>query len=102
MQDSPEACATFTVQVVFALAERAICRQVAVAPGTSIGEAVAASGIALELGLDLTRLRVGVFGRLRRTSDPASEGDRIEIYRPLVVDPNAARLRRAATKAARR
>ena len=59
-------------------------------------------GIALELGLDLTRLRVGVFGRLRRTSDPASEGDRIEIYRPLVVDPNAARLRRAATKAARR
>jgi putative ubiquitin-RnfH superfamily antitoxin RatB of RatAB toxin-antitoxin module len=38
---------------------------------------------------------VGVYGRLVALDDVLREGDRVEILRPLVADPKAARRRRA-------
>jgi putative ubiquitin-RnfH superfamily antitoxin RatB of RatAB toxin-antitoxin module len=45
--------------------------------------------------VDLANSVLGIFGRLTRTDHALQDGDRIEIYRPLVVDPKAARRARA-------
>jgi putative ubiquitin-RnfH superfamily antitoxin RatB of RatAB toxin-antitoxin module len=53
-------------------------------------------------GLDVAQAAVGVFGR--RVEDPGShtlsDGDRVEIYRPLRVDPMESRRRRAKARRA--
>lgn len=46
--------------------------------------------------IDLTVQQVGVFGKIKALTDRLSEHDRIEIYRPLTVDPKVARARRVA------
>ena len=45
--------------------------------------------------VDLEKQDFGVFGKRARLDDPLAEGDRVEIYRPLAVDPKEARRRRA-------
>ena len=74
---------------------------VTVADGATLETAIKASGIGERFaGLDLTSHQVGVWGRIRARQSAARAGDRIEIYRPLVVDPNTARQRRVAKKVA--
>ncbi len=46
-------------------------------------------------GIDLDHAPVGIFGRPAGRDQPLNDGDRIEIYRPLAVDPKAARRARA-------
>jgi uncharacterized protein len=50
--------------------------------------------------IDLERQRVGVWGRLRTLDAPLRDRDRVEIYRPLLVDPKEARRRRHARQRA--
>ncbi|MFP4683497.1 MAG: RnfH family protein, partial [Ectothiorhodospira sp.] len=40
--------------------------------------------------------KVGIYGKLTRLDAPLRDRDRVEIYRPLIADPRAARRRRAA------
>ena len=73
-----------------------------VAANATLAEAVEASGILLrhpEINRPVARL--GVWGKAKRGDTPVHAGDRIEIYRQLVVEPNAARLARAAKISAR-
>ena len=44
--------------------------------------------------IDLAKAKVGVWGRVVPLSHGLREGDRVEIYRPLVVDPKEARRQR--------
>ena len=60
----------------------------------TLADALAASGLVERHGLDLSSLRVGVWGKARETSTPLRERDRVEIYRPLKVDPKEARRQR--------
>lgn len=46
--------------------------------------------------IDLAVNKVGVFGKAAALTATLSDGDRIEIYRPLIADPKEARKRRAA------
>lgn len=74
-----------------------------VAANATLSEAVEASGLLSrhpEINWSLARL--GVWGKTKRADTLVCEGDRIEIYRALVVEPNAARLARAAKKLARK
>lgn len=50
--------------------------------------------------IDLRNNKVGIFGRLAKLTDIVQEGDRIEIYRPLLADPKEIRRKRAAEQAA--
>lgn len=87
---------TIRVEIAYALPENQCLLMVDVAPGSSIETALRASGIlALFPHIDLTKQKVGVFGRVHPLSDLVSEGDRIEIYRPLWQDPKEARRARA-------
>ena len=46
--------------------------------------------------LDLNRVEVGVFGRRVGSEELLQHGDRVELYRPLQLDPKEARRRRAS------
>ena len=88
---------TITVEVVFALAERQELVTVTVPSGSSAGEAVERSAIARMFPeQDLSVCTIGVWGRLVDRDHRLQHGDRIEIYRPLLIDPREARRQLAA------
>ena len=72
------------------------------APGATVLQALQACGIAADLpGLELSGETVGVWGRKAGLDDVVQEGDRIEVYRPLRVDPKVARRERFRSQGAR-
>ena len=97
--------AAIAIEVVYATAERQWLLACEVPAGTSVSAALRLSGLAEQVpGLDLAHCPVGIFGKL--VSDPAARqvqaGERLEVYRPLLVDPLEARKRRAAKARAAR
>ena len=85
------------VEVAYALPEAQTVLTVAVPAGASLEQAIRRSGILERFPeIDLSSNPVGIFSRKARLQDRVSAGDRIEIYRPLRIDPKAARRRRAA------
>lgn len=87
----------FVVSVVWApQAGREEAARLKVAPGTTIAQAVAASGLAaFQPAHGAEGTKYGVWGKRAAPESPVADGDRIEIYRPLQVDPKLARARRA-------
>ena len=82
------------VEVVYALPGAHDFSALALAPGSTVADALAASGVAARHpGIDLSRL--GIFGRRVGRDTPLADGDRVEIYRPLALDPKEARRERA-------
>ncbi|KNH07062.1 UPF0125 protein yfjF [Candidatus Burkholderia brachyanthoides] len=62
--------------------------------GATVREAIEASGVlARHPEIDLATQKVGVFGKLRPLDAALAELDRVEIYRPLKVEPKTARQR---------
>ena len=59
------------------------------APGATVAEALAQSGWALPDGV-----QVGVWGRVCGTEKALRDRDRVELYRPLAIDPKEARRQR--------
>lgn len=68
--------------------------------GATAAEAVERSGLVGELGLDAKTLRYAIFGQAVRADTPLADGDRVELTRPLLADPKAARRQRAAAPSA--
>ena len=67
--------------------------------GSNINQAISRSGVLKHFPeIDLTVNKVGVFSKIQSLDTLLCEGDRIEIYRPLVADPKEARRRRAKNK----
>lgn len=83
------------VAVVYADPEIQIEKWVAIDAGSTVGEAIAASNIAASLPIGFKPTATGIFGQLVEASDRVRDGDRIELYRPLLIDPKEARRRRA-------
>ena len=87
-----------TVSVAYADAQRQIVRAVALDQGARVADAIRCSGIAAELPADFRAEAIGVFGRRVSESTLLRDGDRVELYRPLRVDPKQARRRRAESQ----
>ncbi len=90
------------VEVAFARPDRQEIIRLQVEEGTSAVEAVRRSGIAAVFPeIDPEKDDMGIFGKVIK--DPSAhelrDGDRVEIYRPLKIDPKQARLNRAKKKA---
>jgi putative ubiquitin-RnfH superfamily antitoxin RatB of RatAB toxin-antitoxin module len=84
------------IEVVYALPLRQDVISLELAEGATVGQALAASGMqARHPLLDLRLVRVGVWGRPAALDARLSDGDRVEIYRPLQADPKELRRRRA-------
>ncbi|GAB5100118.1 RnfH family protein [Caballeronia sp. LP006] len=65
--------------------------------GATVREAIEVSGVLKQHPeIDLSTQKVGVFGKAQPLDTALSDFDRVEIYRPLKVDPKTARLRRVA------
>jgi uncharacterized protein len=97
MADGEEA--TIQAAVVYAEPRRARLFEARVPAGSSVRQAIRACGILEAIPeLALRELEVGVFGHSCRLDDPVRDGDRIEVYRPLLIDPKEARRQRAALK----
>lgn len=63
--------------------------------GATLRDAVLASGWRdVHPGQDLAAFEVGVWGRRGHADQPLRDGDRVEVYRPLLVDPKVARRER--------
>jgi putative ubiquitin-RnfH superfamily antitoxin RatB of RatAB toxin-antitoxin module len=84
------------VTVVYALPGRSSLREVRLAQGATVLEAIAASGITEEFPELKQKIgAVGVFANRVTLDHVVEDGDRVEIYRPLQADPREARRRRA-------
>lgn len=91
------------VVVLFSPAPREVLEwSVTVAEGATVRDAVRASGWPeATRGQDVSALEVGVWGRRCTLDQAVREGDRVEIYRPLLVDPKVARRERFRKQGAR-
>jgi len=88
--------ATITVEVAYALPARQTLLALEVPRGTTAGDAVDASGVrGLHPELAGQTLVLGVFGEPVDAEKVLEPGDRVEIYRPLQMDPREARRQRA-------
>ena len=90
------------MHIVVAYAQPGAAAQVdvAVAPGATVADAVAASGLIVRFELKPSMLAYAIFGQRVRAETPLADGDRVELLRPLVADPKEARRRRARARSA--
>jgi len=85
------------VEVAYALPDRQVILVVDVMTDATLEDAIRDSGILEQFpDIDLTKNKVGVFGKLGKLGDALRAGDRVEIYRPLIADPKQVRRQRAA------
>ena len=84
------------VELAYADPEREVLIGFEVDPGCTVRDCVERSGLfRLAPELPAARLGFAVFGRRVEPADQVSEGDRIEVLRPLQADPKEARRARA-------
>lgn len=91
------------IEVVYATPERQEIKVLSVAPETSVLEAARGSGLeTIFPEIDYESIDMGIWGKVVKKPGEQTlrEGDRIELYRPLLIDPKQARLNRAAKKQA--
>src|SRR6185295_16443466 len=68
---------------------------VTIASGATVSMAIEASGLPSRHGIAILAARVGINGRLVEKNTVVSNGDRVELYRPLIADPKQVRRTRA-------
>ncbi|MBS7662045.1 RnfH family protein [Pseudomonas lalucatii] len=93
---------TIVVEVVYALADKQKLLRLSLPHGTTVRQAVLQSGMEAHFpGLDLATSPLGIFGKAVAKPDERvlEDGERVEIYRPLIADPKEVRKQRAARAA---
>ncbi len=84
------------VEVVYATEKEQQIIDVKLPYGSTISKAIKASGVLNNYPeLDLKTMQVGVFSQRKKLDDELVNGDRVEIYRPLVIDPKTKRREKA-------
>ncbi|KFX61312.1 MULTISPECIES: RnfH family protein [Paraburkholderia] len=87
--------ARLSIEVCYALANEQTLIAVDLPEGATLQQALDASGILQRYPqIDLGTQKVGVFGKLKPLDTVLADHDRVEIYRPLLVDPKLSRQRR--------
>ena len=84
------------IEVAYALPTKQSLVDVAIKEGATVEEVIQASNLLNEYpDIDLSSTKVGIWSRVVKLRDSVKDGDRIEIYRPLIADPKEIRKRRA-------
>jgi len=87
---------TIPIEVAYASANQSWLIPFKVEEGTTVQQAIASSGILEQCpDINLQTNKVGLFSKIVELDVPVRAGDRIEIYRPLILDPKEARRLRA-------
>lgn len=85
------------IEVVFADADRQELLSLDVKQGSCVDDVIRISRLPGKFPrINFAELQVGIWGRIVDRSHRVREGDRVEIYRPLAIDPREARRRYAA------
>lgn len=92
---------TISVDVVLALAGRQELRRVTLPENATVADALSASGILAEFP-STDASTVGIYGRPAAPGQQLEDGDRVEVYRPLKIDPMERRLTRAKAAGGRK
>ena len=85
------------IEVAYATPQKQLILTCEIEPGTPPRDALQRSKIDQHFPeIDIESCDIGVFGKAIRADYELVEGDRIEIYRPLIADPKEVRRQRAA------
>jgi len=88
------------IEVVLAMPEKQELVALDLAAGATVADAIEQSGIvAMFEDFELDTSKVGIFGQKVALTQELRNGDRVEIYRPLLVDPKEVRRQRALKQA---
>ena len=86
-----------SIEVAYAQPDEQLILKLDVAPDTTLQQAIEQSGILERFPeIDPGKLKAGIFGKLKKLTEILQQGDRVEIYRPLIADPKQVRKERAA------
>lgn len=84
------------IEVIYALPHEQTLLKVLAAQGATVGDAIKLSGILEKYPeIDLSKNRLGIYGKLSKADALLRDKDRVEIYRPLIADPKEIRRQRA-------
>lgn len=76
------------VSIAYGIPDKQAWLQLELPEVSTVRDAIEQSGILAEFpGIDPERNKVGVYGRVASLDRKLNEGDRVEIYRPLIADP---------------
>jgi putative ubiquitin-RnfH superfamily antitoxin RatB of RatAB toxin-antitoxin module len=85
------------VEVTYARPERQEVIRLKLSSGCTLQQAIEASGLLQKYPeIELTKTKVGIYGKLARLDTVLRQQDRVELYRPLIADPKEVRKQRAA------
>ena len=88
--------ATLTVELVYAEPQRALVKSYSLPQGARVADALHRAAQDRQwMPIDLEGATLGIHGQVVGRDQVLSDGDRIEIYRPLAEDPKSARRKRA-------
>lgn len=83
---------SITVEVAYARTDQQALLEVSLPAGATVREAIEVSNITHKFPeIDLQTNAVGIFGKKTPLDATLRDNDRVEIYRPLIADPKAAR-----------
>jgi putative ubiquitin-RnfH superfamily antitoxin RatB of RatAB toxin-antitoxin module len=87
-----------TIEIAYAKPSEQVLLSIQVSPETNIKQALEKSAILERFPeIDLEKEnKIGIFGKVVSLTQLLRDRDRIEIYRPLIADPNEVRKQRAA------
>ena len=86
------------IEIVYAQPQCSLVKSLDLPDGATIAEALSLVASDQDfLGVDLASCAVGIFGKVARRDQQLMDGDRIEIYRPLVEEPKLARRKRVGS-----
>ena len=84
------------IEVAYATPDREIIIALKLPRGSTANDAIERSGILRQAPeVDLAKNKIGVYGKLCGLDHPLHQHDRVEIYRPLIIDPKEIRRLRA-------
>jgi len=87
------------VEVAYAMPDEQVILSIKVPTKSDVKQAIEKSGIQIKFpSIDLSKNKVGIFGKKTTLDHVLKNRDRIEIYRPLILDPKEMRRKRAAKK----
>ena len=99
-QEAEQEAAGICIEIAYAMPGKQIILNLTVRPGTTAGEAIDQSDIKNEFSeMKIDPAGIGIFSRKVALDHVLREGDRIEIYRPLIADPKEVRRERAKKEA---
>jgi putative ubiquitin-RnfH superfamily antitoxin RatB of RatAB toxin-antitoxin module len=81
-----------SIEVAYAGIKNQLIITVDVLEGSTAQQAIEVSQILKKFPeIDLTQNKIGIFSQICALSQRLKEGDRVEIYRPLLIDPKQKR-----------